>query len=1112
MGSESSRPTPLGVARARFVDGLPRKAGELRGSIALLAATPAEERPREELRRRLHALYASAQVFQIAPLTNALKDAIARLDRARDEKRALEGADLDALASLAATLPLLGQAEPTPDVHGDEEPADVEIPAAPRVPRAPAPRRNTLELAGAATQPPPSDSEAPPARESERPRPLRERATTLRGLPTATDVESPTPILITPRSSPPPPVAVPAPPPARAVQNVLSILVVDAAEWQARARAVLPAERFEVLGAADPEEALRLARSSAPDAVLVDHTVLSRTGVDLVRRLRDDPLTDFVPVIALAPASATVDPIALRERGADEVLLKPFDATALETTLARLTGEGGRGVAGLAGEHTIEEVASRIADEVKRGLVESADRGRDLRVPLGDGAEVLAAAWSAIGRVRAHLAQRSGGRLHFRDDRAPGGPAFLALVDEEDTPEPKSAPVSLRDRHAIVVDDDPAVVWFFAGLLREEGVVVDEASDGAEALDIARRRRPDLVVSDILMPRLDGFALTRELKRDPALADVPVILLSWKEDFLQRMRELQSGASGYLRKESGAQQILECVRDVLRPRARLEAQLRAGGDVRGRLERIGILPLIQTAAQHRPDARITVRDAWNLFEIDLRAGNLVDLTRTASDGSFSRGPRVLVPLLGATAGRFAIADAEGPVRASIKEPLDAVLRKGAAAIGALVDAVSGKGLALAAHVELDDDVLASLLRASPDALRAMVAKLRGPGGPRALLTEGSVAPHELESAMLDLARQGAILAVRGPDGEDRIAAAGAARGEIELPMRTPSLVPGEGASTLAPPSLPSAPPDVAAAMVEDESSGPELSWLSSEETTGEIVAEAHRMASEPPKPSAGMLELDAPEIDPFARKKQEETSLEALSASLPEPEPEPERPAATAAPEPPPEPPPAAEPKPPAPLMPPPSTPVKKPAPAAAAAPSESGGMGWFGWAILLAVLAFAGFVAYRNLIAGPVADSTPETSADADAEAPPEATPVAPATASAPTREPTAAEPTTPDSTAPEPATPATQVRSYGEDLAGIDPALGVEATPDQGVVLVTPLEGGAPLRVRIGDRELSVGADPVALALPEGVHEITFLRGDGSSFRFVHVAPGRTRRVAAP
>src|SRR5688572_2962765 len=121
MGSESSRPTPLGVARARFVDGLPRKAAELRGSIALLAATPADERPREELRRRLHALYASAQVFQIAPLSSALKDSIARLDRARDEKRALSDEDIDALANVASTLPVLGEAEPAAMTIDDDD-------------------------------------------------------------------------------------------------------------------------------------------------------------------------------------------------------------------------------------------------------------------------------------------------------------------------------------------------------------------------------------------------------------------------------------------------------------------------------------------------------------------------------------------------------------------------------------------------------------------------------------------------------------------------------------------------------------------------------------------------------------------------------------------------------------------------------------------------------------------------------------------------------------------------------------------------------------------------------------------------------------------------------
>ncbi|MCB9603613.1 MAG: response regulator [Sandaracinus sp.] len=94
----------------------------------------------------------------------------------------------------------------------------------------------------------------------------------------------------------------------------------------------------------------------------------------------------------------------------------------------------------------------------------------------------------------------------------------MALAGDEDD-DRGSDDVSLEGRRVVVADDDPAVVWFFAGLLREAGAIAIECEDGREALDEARRKRPDVIVSDILMPRLDGLALCRELKRDPGLAD-----------------------------------------------------------------------------------------------------------------------------------------------------------------------------------------------------------------------------------------------------------------------------------------------------------------------------------------------------------------------------------------------------------------------------------------------------------------------------------------------------------------------------------------------------------------------------------------------------------------
>ncbi len=1107
MGPESSRPTPLGVARARFVDGLPRKAAELRGSIALLAGAPTEERPREELRRRLHALFASAQVFQIGPLALAIRDAIIRLDAARDEKRSLSDEDIEVLATLASTLPELGQAEPgTLEVEGlGSSPGS--IPAGPRSSGFPT---------SASVLPGPSSISVVPRPETiseiSRPqpatastRPGRTGGVTLRGIPTPSPPpESPlnlahgavSPVII--QGEAPPHVMIIAPnavttsnednadPSSAAtlgtrLDTVTSLLVVDGAEWQVQLRTLLPAERFEVLAAADPEEALRVARSSAPDVVIIDATMLGQAGVEFVRRLRNDPLTDFVPVIATAKAGALPDAAALEALGADDSLSKPFQVDELKRALSRMNSPSRGALSGLAGEHTIEEVAARIADEVKRGLSESADRGKELKVPLGDGTEVLAAAWSAIGRVRAHVSSRSGGRVRFKDERAAGGPAFLSLLDD-DTEVPSFAPVSLRERHILVADDDPAVVWFFAGLLREEGAIVDEAGDGLMALEVSRKKRPDILISDILMPRLDGFALTREFKRDPALADVPVILISWKEDFLQRMRELQSGASGYLRKEAAASKIIECVKDVLRPRARLEAQLRAGGDVRGSLERTGIIPLIKTTAVERPNARITVRDAWNLFELDLRDGHLVDLTRTASDGSFSRGPRVVIPLLGATVGRFAITDAHGTVRASIKEPLDEMLEKGAAQIGALIDAISGKGIALAAQVEFDDDVLASLLHVSPEPMRETVARIRNGKGPRALLLGGEIAPHELEAVLLDLARQGAIIGVRGEEGEDRIAIAAHQRGMMELPTRTPSIFPELTGSD-----------------------GAEGEAASSEEQTKKNWAETQRMVARSRPPAsrrsvpaardsipAEILELDEPETDPGPRRKppvppqapprpensaEEEKGVRAsVDAVAPPPDPKPNK-----APEslsqgresrrPP--------------------RPVVEPGPPVEA---ESG-MGTVGWAILLGILFIVAFVIVNRFFSGgssvseEVVDAPlPAESAPSEAEEPP------------------------PPSEAPEAQEEPRLLAGYGEEQPGVAPSFGVHVEQGQGLLVLEPMNDGSMVRVRVANQEHVVTTDPVAFAIEAGVHEVAFRRGDDLSFRFVRIQAGTTRRVPPP
>ncbi|MGY1710028.1 response regulator [Geodermatophilus sp. SYSU D00758] len=114
----------------------------------------------------------------------------------------------------------------------------------------------------------------------------------------------------------------------------------------------------------------------------------------------------------------------------------------------------------------------------------------------------------------------------------------------------------------VVVADDHALVRSgITGLLEGGGLeVVGEAADGAEAVDVARRVRPDVVVMDVRMPRLDGIEATRRLR---AGADAPQVLVLTTFDLDEYVfRALEAGAGGFLLKDAPPGRLVEAVRTV----------------------------------------------------------------------------------------------------------------------------------------------------------------------------------------------------------------------------------------------------------------------------------------------------------------------------------------------------------------------------------------------------------------------------------------------------------------------------------------------------------------------------------------------------------------------
>jgi two-component system chemotaxis sensor kinase CheA len=108
----------------------------------------------------------------------------------------------------------------------------------------------------------------------------------------------------------------------------------------------------------------------------------------------------------------------------------------------------------------------------------------------------------------------------------------------------------------LVVDDSITTRTLEKSILEAEGFRVRLAVDGLDALDSLRRERADLVISDVQMPRLDGFGLLRAIKDDPAFSTIPVIMVTSRDSEEEVRRGMELGADAYMVKQGFEQQAL----------------------------------------------------------------------------------------------------------------------------------------------------------------------------------------------------------------------------------------------------------------------------------------------------------------------------------------------------------------------------------------------------------------------------------------------------------------------------------------------------------------------------------------------------------------------------
>src|SRR5215212_2732267 len=116
----------------------------------------------------------------------------------------------------------------------------------------------------------------------------------------------------------------------------------------------------------------------------------------------------------------------------------------------------------------------------------------------------------------------------------------------------------------LVVEDEEHIRQLVSMYLAKEGFAVETAADGRAALSRINAVKPDLLVLDLMLPKVDGWTVCRELRRSPLTENLPIIMLTARDDLIDRILGLELGADDYVTKPFNPRELLARIRAVLR--------------------------------------------------------------------------------------------------------------------------------------------------------------------------------------------------------------------------------------------------------------------------------------------------------------------------------------------------------------------------------------------------------------------------------------------------------------------------------------------------------------------------------------------------------------------
>ncbi len=115
----------------------------------------------------------------------------------------------------------------------------------------------------------------------------------------------------------------------------------------------------------------------------------------------------------------------------------------------------------------------------------------------------------------------------------------------------------------LIADDDVETLRLIGLMLQRQGFEIAAATNGAQALEMAQTASPDLIILDVMMPDVDGYQVTRQLRQDAATAEIPILMFTAKSQLEDKLEGFDAGADDYLTKPTQPRELIAHINKLL---------------------------------------------------------------------------------------------------------------------------------------------------------------------------------------------------------------------------------------------------------------------------------------------------------------------------------------------------------------------------------------------------------------------------------------------------------------------------------------------------------------------------------------------------------------------